>query len=132
MENTPRTSTGIRVTRHLAAWLLLLLITASAPAWAGEDILLSAAARLEVENAQLAWQRARLLHPSEAQLRAERDQQVFIYVAVTDRDVEAALDNGFERMGSFVFANVVVTGEDGQPLRDPQTGRVVVESEDCD
>ncbi len=132
MENTTRTPAGLRVTCRTATWLALLLITASAPALADDDILLSAAARLEVENAQLAWQRARLLHPSEAQLRAERNQQVFIYVAVTDRDVEAALDNGFERMGSFVFANVVVTGEDGQPLRDPDTGRVVVESEDCD
>ena len=132
MKNMIRTLVESRLSSLLSAGTVTFaLLALSMPARA-DEALLTREQQLELENAQLAWQRARLLHPTAAQRNAERQQQVFIYVAVTDRDVEAAMDAGFDRMESFLFANVIVTDENGQPLRDPQSGRIIVESEDCD
>ena len=77
------------------------------------------------------WQRERLFDPSQRQLTLEKKGKVFVYVGLTDRDVARALDEEFDRVDSMMFANTIVTDEEGEPERDEETGEVVVEDDGC-
>jgi len=70
-------------------------ITVSTSAWAVQD--------------PETWQMQRLLHPTPAQRERERQGQVFIYDGLTDKDVERAMDLGFDRLSSMMFVNVKKT-----------------------
>jgi hypothetical protein len=80
----------------------------------------------------LTWQQRRLEYPTEPELRWESKNRVMIYEGMTDREVKHALDNHFDRIESMMFINTVVTDENGEPLKDPETGRVVTEIDGCD
>lgn len=77
------------------------------------------------------WQRKRLFEPTARQIALEKKGKVYVYVGLTDRDVARALEEEFDRIDSIMFANTIVTDEQGEPKRDEETGSVVVEDDGC-
>jgi hypothetical protein len=78
------------------------------------------------------WQMVRLFEPTQADLHAEARGRVMIYDGLTDRDVERAFDEQFDRLEHMMFIRVVVTGDSGKARRS-ESGEVVTESDDgCD
>jgi hypothetical protein len=80
----------------------------------------------------LTWQQRRLHQPNKAELEWERTGHVMIYEGMTDREVERALDNHFNRVESMMFINTVVTDADGKPARHPESGELITEDDGCD
>ena len=80
----------------------------------------------------LTWQQRRLEQPTTAELQWERSGHVMIYEGMKDREVMLALDKHFNRVQSMMFVNTVVTDDKGNPLKDPESGEVVVEDDGCD
>ena len=78
------------------------------------------------------WQLSLLFNPGGQQHEMERRGRIFIYDGLRDIEIEKALDDQFDRIGSMMFVNTVVTGDGGVPLTDPQTGAVLVEDDGCD
>jgi len=78
------------------------------------------------------WQLRQLFEPSATQLAVEKRGRVFIYDGLNDTDVEQAMDEEYDRVHSMMFIRTVVTDVQGEPLRDPDTGELVVEDDDCD
>jgi len=83
------------------------------------------------QNYKKIWQLKRLLFPSSLQLKMEQHQKIFTYVGLTDREVDQAMSENFDRIESFMIANVIVTDENGDPKRDPETGEVITEEDGC-
>ena len=79
----------------------------------------------------LTWQQRRLEQPTEAELQWERSGRVMIYEGMTDREVERALDKHFKRVESMMFINTVITDDEGNPLKDPESGEVMIEDDGC-
>lgn len=78
------------------------------------------------------WQMVRLFEPTQADLLAEARGRVMIYEGLTDRDVERAFDEQFDRLEHMMFIRVVVTDDSGKARRS-ETGEIVTESDDgCD
>lgn len=77
------------------------------------------------------WQMARLHTPTKVQRASEQRKQVFIYQGVTDKEVDKAMDAHFDRIEWMMFTNVIVTDESGVAVRDPETGAVITEGDDC-
>ena len=80
----------------------------------------------------LTWQQRRLEQPTTAELQWERSGHVMIYEGMTDREVELALEDHFNRVQSMMFVNTVVTDDKGNPVKDPESGEVVTENDGCD
>jgi hypothetical protein len=72
----------------------------------------------------------RLFEPTDSELRDEAEGSVYIYEGVTDRAVERAMKEAFERVDSMMFINTIRTDARGQPLRDPDTGLIEAD-DDC-
>ena len=49
-----------------------------------------------------------------------------------DREVEHAMTTNFDRLNSMMFVNTVVTDDNGNPEKDPESGKVVTEEDGCD
>ena len=103
-------------------------------------LLISLVAMLTVTNLSHAnefessksWQMSRLFHPTEADLASEKKGRIMIYDGVTDKTVDRALDEHFDRIGALMFTRTIVTDDTGNPLRDPETNEIVVEEDGCD
>jgi hypothetical protein len=78
-----------------------------------------------------AWQAKRLFQPTERQLHQERMGKIFIYDGLKETYVARALEEQFDRVGSMMFVNVVVTDAQGQPKADPESGEVVTQDDGC-
>jgi len=78
------------------------------------------------------WQMSRLFHPTEADLASEKKGRIMIYDGVTDKTVDRALDEHFDRIGALMFTRTIVTDDTGNPLRNPETNEIVVEEDGCD
>lgn len=100
---------------------LAFLMALSQQAWSDEYAV----------NYQKMWQLKRLFSPSARQLTMEKRHKVYTYVGLTDRQLEAAMDENFDRIQSFMIANVIITDETGKPRRDPKTGEILTEDDGC-
>jgi len=78
------------------------------------------------------WQMIRLFHPTQADLVSEKKGKIIIYDGLTDKTVDRALDEHFDRIGALMFIRTVVTDDTGKPLQDPETGELVTEEDGCD
>jgi hypothetical protein len=87
---------------------------------------------LAEDDPQQSWQLSLLFNPGEHQYEMERRGRVFIYDGLRDTEVERALDEQYHRVESMMFVNTVITDEDGVPLRDENTGEMLVENDGCD
>lgn len=79
----------------------------------------------------LDWYQQQLFSPTERQLAMEALGRVTIYDGLRDTDVQRALDEQFDRVESMMFTGTVVTDGQGNPVRDRETGEVLVENDGC-
>ena len=84
------------------------------------------------DDPQQSWQLSLLFNPGDHQHEMERRGRIFIYDGLRDTDIEQALDEQYDRIEGMMFVNTVVTGDDGVPLTDPETGELLVENDGCD
>jgi protocatechuate 3,4-dioxygenase beta subunit len=71
-----------------------------------------------------------LFNPGESQLELEKNR-VVIYDRLKSSDIDRALEEQFDRVGSMMFVTRIVTDEEGQPVRDEDTGELVFEDDGC-
>lgn len=72
-----------------------------------------------------------LFEPSQSQLRREANGHIYIYDSLTDRVVNQAMDQQFDRVQNMMFVGTIVTDDHGEPAVDDQ-GAVLVEDDGCD
>lgn len=77
------------------------------------------------------WQLKRLFNPSPRQVKMEQHQRIFTYIGLTDKELDLAMDENFDRIESFMIANIVITDERGKPKHHPKTGEVMTEDDGC-
>lgn len=77
------------------------------------------------------WQMQRLLQPGAAQLKQESKGKVFIYEGLKDKEINRVMREQFERVDSMMFIGTIITDKNGKPKRDPKTGNVMFEDDDC-
>ncbi len=78
------------------------------------------------------WQMKRLFHPGHAVLTSEAQGKIIIYSGLTDKVVDKALDENFDRIDSMMFTRTIKTDATGNPLRNSETGEVITEDDGCD
>ena len=78
------------------------------------------------------WKMTRLFNPTPMDLASERKGRIMIYDGLTDKTVNKALDEHFDRIEALMFTRTIVTSESGAPLRDPETAGLVFEDDGCD
>jgi len=84
-----------------------------------------------IETAMMDWQIKQLFQPGNYRHNQEKQGRVFIYAGLKGSDVTRALDEHFDRIQSMMFTGTVVTDKKGTPVRDPETGGLVVEEDGC-
>ena len=72
-----------------------------------------------------------LFHPSSDQLRRESQGFVYTYDGMTGKTIDKAMDDQPGRIQSMMFVNKKKTGKDGNPLRNPETGEILADDDDC-
>ena len=110
------------VTRSPAAATLLAAVGVTATLFGSR-----LAAEADVSKIEL----RRLLDPTEAELAAEADGRIYIYDGLTDRDIQEAMNEEFERVENMMFIRTRKTDETGQVKRDAETGEVKYEDDGC-
>lgn len=77
------------------------------------------------------WQVNRLLHPNARQVALEQSGKVFVYYSLTDKLVDRAMSDNFDRIEYMMFARTIKTNNRGEPLRNRRTGELVAEDDGC-
>ena len=72
-----------------------------------------------------------LFEPSQSQLRREANGHIYIYDGLTDRAVNRAMDQQFNRIENMMFVGTIVTDPQGRPAVDAQ-GAIMIEDDGCD
>jgi hypothetical protein len=73
----------------------------------------------------------RLFEPTAAERQQESKGRIYIYDGLTDKDVARAMDEEFERVESMMFIRLKPTDEQGEVLKDPESGEELVEDDGC-
>ena len=73
----------------------------------------------------------RLFDPTDAELASEAEGRIYIYDGLTDRDIQRALNEEFERVDNMMFIRTRKTDEAGEVKRDAETGEVEYEDDGC-
>ena len=107
---------------HIFSFLAILILASVT----GESALANPAA----EPAYRQLETRRLFEPTESEMRNEAAGSVYIYEGMTDRAVNQAMEDEFERVEHMMFINTVRTDAEGKPLRDPDTGLIAAD-DDC-
>ena len=81
--------------------------------------------------AQDSWQERMLFVPPPSQLELEKRGRIMIYDGLTDKQIGKALDTQFERIESMMFVRTIITDDEGNVIRDDETGSVMVEDDGC-
>lgn len=79
-----------------------------------------------------AWKLGLLFNPGEQQLLLERKGRVVIYDNLKSSDIERALEEQFDRIENMMFVSTLITDDEGNFVRDRETGGIVVEDDGCD
>ena len=77
------------------------------------------------------WFQNRLFAPTEQQLTQEQNGKVVIYDGMYDVEVNRAMETQFDRIEYMMFIGTVITNQEGEPLRDNETGDLMKEDGDC-
>ena len=77
------------------------------------------------------WQIRRLMEPTAEKLEAERRGLVVIYDGLTDKTIERAMNEQFDRIESMMFIRTVVTDDEGDPMEDPDIGGLLTLNDGC-
>jgi leucyl aminopeptidase (aminopeptidase T) len=109
-------------TRSPAAATLLAAVGVTATLFGS-----SLAAAADVSKIEL----RRLLDPTEAELAAEAEGRIYIYDGLTDRDIQEAMNEEFERVENMMFIRTRKTNADGELKRNEDTGEVEVADDGC-
>jgi hypothetical protein len=67
----------------------------------------------------------------DSQLNLEQRGRIMIYDGLTDKQIAMALDTQFDRIESMMFVRTIVTNDEGDAMRDNETGQVIVEDDGC-
>jgi hypothetical protein len=73
----------------------------------------------------------RLFDPTDAELASEAEGRIYIYDGLTDRDIQRAMNEEFERVENMMFIRTRKTDTDGALKRNKDTGVVEVEDDGC-
>jgi hypothetical protein len=73
----------------------------------------------------------RLFEPTPAELQQERAGRIYIYEGLTNREIERAMDQAFDRVESMMFIRKPITDEKGELVKDPETGKPQYEDDGC-
>jgi hypothetical protein len=79
-----------------------------------------------------AWQLGLLFNPGEHQLQLERKGRVVIYDNLNRSDIDRAFAEQFDRVENMMFVSTHITDEQGDPVRDRDTGEAMIEDDGCD
>ena len=91
----------------------------------------SAPALVAENNNVDSYRQNALLHPSINQPRRETRGHVHLYDRTNDKTIAKAMDGQPERIKSMIFPNTKMTDENGNPLKDAETGEILVADDDC-
>jgi hypothetical protein len=72
----------------------------------------------------------RLFEPTPAELRAEQAGRIYIYEDLRDTDVARAMEEEFHRVESMMFIRVQRTDDEGEVMKDPESGTPMMISDD--
>lgn len=93
--------------------------------------ILTSTAGLAEDNQTIdSYQQNALFQPSNNQLVRESQGLVYIYDGLTDKTIDKAMDGQPDRIKSMMFVNTKLTDENGNLLRDAETGEIL-EDDDC-
>jgi hypothetical protein len=76
-------------------------------------------------------EKRRLFEPTAAELQEEAAGRIYIYDGLSETDIGRAMEEEFERIESMMFIRVKKTDEDGEVIKDPDTGEALVEDDGC-
>ncbi len=105
--------------------------TASCISYTAIAVLVSASVLAAESDNIDSYQQNALFQPSVNQLNRESRGLVYIYDGLTDKTVNKAMDNQPERIESMMFVNTKITDERGNLMRNPETGEILEEDDDC-
>jgi len=71
-------------------------------------------------------------HPTAAELQWVRNNHDDDHEGMNDQEVEHAMTTNSDCLNSMMFVNTVVTDDNGNPEKDPESGKVVTEEDGCD
>jgi hypothetical protein len=77
------------------------------------------------------WQRERIFDPSANVIQQESAGRVFIFEGMLASDIDKAMQTQFDRIDSMMFIRTIPTDDNGQPKKNPSTGKVLVLDDDC-
>jgi len=86
----------------------------------------------EEADSMRAWKLGLLFNPGEQQLRLEGKGRVVIYDNLKSSDIERALEEQFDRIENMMFVSTLITDDEGNYMRDRETGGIVIEDDGCD